>query len=358
MDDTIREALRDLLGANVVEVHDLRPQTKVRKVWRVRTAGHHECAIVKAIDRGAAGDADTADRAWTMVDRDATSLAAAAASGCVPRVLAHDTERRIVVIEDLGAERSLADVLLDDDANAARAGLVGLATSLGRIHASTPAAGFAEEGVHMTSGALDVAHEIVAVAAELGVAGTGDGFVDDVDTAAVELQDPGPLNVLVHGDPCPDNNVIRADGSVALFDFEWGSRGSALLDAAYLHLPFPSCWCANSIPDDVVRDAEEAYRSAFVVSDSSFASGLAAAAVAWCVSTVGWSLRRVRESDGMWGIAPERPRIFTRLRATRQLCDRADRYHAFSAFAGRMEESLAGRWPDAIAGLPLYPAFQ
>jgi hypothetical protein len=354
VNDATREALRELLGSNVVEVHDLRYESTARKVWRVRTAGHPECVIVKEAVAGT----DHVDDAWTYIRRDGECLQDAAASGVVPQVLALDEDHRVLVMEDLGTGPSLADLLLGEDAEAAAAALVEYARSLGKLHRATRSdAGFADEGVHLAGDVVTAIERLSTGLASIDIT-IDDDALDDVGTVALEIADPGPLLAVAHGDPCPDNTSILADGSVALFDFEWGSRASAMLDVAYLHLPFPSCWCANEIPAGVVAEAERAYRDEFDCTDSYFASGLAAAAVAWCVTTISWDVDRFTGDDVAWGIAGRRPRYLTRLHTTRALCERAGRFGAFRAFTERLEDAFAARWPDAAAGLPPYPAFR
>ena len=354
MNDATREALRELLGSNVVEVHDLRYESTSRKVWRARTAGHPECVIVKEAVAGS----EHADDAWTVIRRDGECLQAAFASGVVPRVLALDEGHRVLVMEDLGTGPTLADLLLGDDRDAAERGLVEYARSLGRLHSATrDESGTADRGVHLAGNLERTLTRLTDGLASIDLA-IDDAARADIVTAAEEIADPGPMLATVHGDPCPDNTSLRADGSIALFDFEWGSKGSALLDAAYLHVPFPSCWCANEIPSDVVAEAEATYRSEFSCTDDQFTDGLAAAAVSWCVTTISFDVERFTGDDTAWGIADRRPRYATRLRNTRQLCERAGRFDGFVAFTRHLEQAFAARWPEAAHGLPLYPAFR
>lgn len=354
MNDATREALRELLGSNVVEVHDLRYESTSRKVWRVRTAGHPDCVIVKEAVAGS----ELADDAWTVIRRDGECLQAAAASGVVPKVLALDEGHRVLVMEDLGTGPTLADLLLGEDRAAAERGLAEYARSLGRLHAATRSDdGSADMGVHLAGNLDRTLTRLSQGLATIDIA-IDDAARDDVAIVAAEIAQPGPLLVTVHGDPCPDNTSVRADGSVALFDFEWGSRGSALLDAVYLHLPFPSCWCANEIPSAVVAEAEAAYRSEFECTDERYTSGLAAAAIAWCITTISFDVDRFTGDDSSWGIAERRPRYLTRLRATRELCERAGRFDGFRAFTSTLEKAFTARWPEISSGLPLYPAFR
>ena len=57
---------------------------------------------------------------------------------------------------------------------------------------------------------------------------------------------------LTPGDTCPDNNVLTEAG-VVLFDFEAAAIRHLAWDAAYLRVPWPSCWCAWRLPEDVAR---------------------------------------------------------------------------------------------------------
>ena len=354
MNDATREALRELLGSNVVEVHDLRYESTSRKVWRVRTAGHPECVIVKEAVAGS----EHADDAWAFIRRDGESLRAAATSGVVPTVLALDAGHRVLVMEDLGTGPTLADLLLGDDRAAAERGLVEYARSLGKLHQATRSdTGSADTGVHLAGNLDRTLTRLSDGLASIDIP-IDDAARDDIATVAAEIAQPGPLLATVHGDPCPDNTSVRDDGSVALFDFEWGSKGSALLDAVYLHLPFPSCWCANEIPPELVVEAESAYRREFACTDDQFTNGLAAAAVAWCITTISFDVERFSGDDSSWGIAERRPRHLTRLRTTRALCERAGRFGGFRAFTNTLEQAFATRWPEAAAGLPLYPAFR
>src|SRR5271166_40016 len=63
------------------------------------------------------------------------------------------------------------------------------------------------------------------------------------------------------GDICPDNNMLTADG-IRFLDFESAGYHSAFLDAAYIRMPFSTCWCVFRLPAELAAAAEAAYRSA------------------------------------------------------------------------------------------------
>jgi hypothetical protein len=85
---------------------------------------------------------------------------------------------------------------------------------------------------------------------------------DEMMLMASRLHSPGPWQALVHGDPCPDNVLLAADGTAKLIDFEFARPGHALLDAAYWRMGFPTCWCAGRVPDALSRQLDDAYRIA------------------------------------------------------------------------------------------------
>ena len=70
---------------------------------------------------------------------------------------------------------------------------------------------------------------------------------------------PDRFGVFSPGDLCPDNNLLTA-GGVRLLDFEAAGIYSVFLDAAYIRMPFSTCWCVFRLPADLSEDAEAAYR--------------------------------------------------------------------------------------------------
>ncbi|MEU2677435.1 phosphotransferase [Streptomyces sp. NPDC007107] len=67
---------------------------------------------------------------------------------------------------------------------------------------------------------------------------------------------------LLHGDPCPGNDLHTPDG-VRLIDFEQASPGSGLMELAYLRIGFPTCWCVTRAAGPLLERAEAAYRRAW-----------------------------------------------------------------------------------------------
>jgi hypothetical protein len=61
------------------------------------------------------------------------------------------------------------------------------------------------------------------------------------------------------GDICPDNNLVTAAG-IRFVDFESAEFHSVFLDAAYLRMPFSTCWCVLRMPPALAPAGESAYR--------------------------------------------------------------------------------------------------
>ena len=271
----------------------------------------------------------------------------------------------VVVMEDLPAGRSLAELLLGDDQEGARDGVVAFAVALGRLHAST----------------VDLEHRFTASPSQPGWATLVDEgiegvltlasrFAPDLEAAMLsaearavgeELRADGWWRTLVHGDPCPDNTRIEDGpaGRFRLFDFETSAYGSCLLDASYLLAPFPTCWCFGRIPDELGAEALAAYRAVFgtvrpqALDDAAWDSALAAALASWFVAR-GNVIVGLLDGDREWGTTTVRVRVRQWLHAFLAVARRADRFPVLGDLAAVLADRLASAWPEAILGD--YPA--
>lgn len=291
-----------------------------------------------------------------------------------PQLLAWDETRQILLLEDLG-ERSLATTLLGSDRAAAQAALLACATALGRLHAATagdetPAACLALPGNARALPRDTANFRQLCTAAGVAVAA---GF--DADIAAIEttLNTPGSFRALTHGDPCPGNE--RLLGSDArLFDFEAAGYDHALLDAAYLTMAFPTCWCVGTIPAETLAAALGAYRQALAqhvtaaADDTLFFRHLLHASARWLLTgdaivpraqrTDGSQLQQLLKTDWPWGPATARQRLLHRLQTFIRCAESTDALPSLRTTAARLRVALIDRWPDCPSNLPNYPAFQ
>jgi hypothetical protein len=163
----------------------------------------------------------------------------------------------------------------------------------------------------------------------------------------------GPdADALTPADACPDNNVATPAGLV-LLDFEQATMRHVAWDAAYLLVPWPSCWCSWRIPADVAGVALARWRAAVaptvpVVGSAAFDRDLDVAVAAWAFLSSAWFLAgAVDEEDGAPGDALRGPTRRAVIRYRMRLAAR--RRTVLPALADLAEEILAAtaqRWGD------------
>lgn len=305
-----------------------------------------------------------------------TQIATAELHG--PRYIAGDWQRGLVVLEDLGEHQSLVQPLLDGDAADAEAALLAFARRLGRMHADSLGHADTFDRLVDDLGAPDsfrvaqscrwevdqlgersAAFRALLAQLDLPVTPELDG---ELDRIGATLADPGPFLAYIHHDPCPDNMFYR-DGDMRLIDFEFSRFGHALIDATYGRVPFPTCWCANRMPDDVVARMERPYRAelgrtcAAARDDDLYLRAVAEVCGGWVVGHLSRLLETTLDRDETWGIASVRARVLTRLESFIDVARQADDLPVLRDTATRLRAVLSRRWPDA-APLPVYPAFR
>ena len=291
------------------------------------------------------------------------------------RLYAADPEAGIVITEDLGAGECLADRMQGTDREALEAGLFAYARSLGRLHTAT--AGRETEWMQRRAsfGAAEQEREregirwlrenvapFQAQCEALGVA-LATGFESEIAQVQATLDAPGPFLAFTPGDTCPDNHRFVTEDALCFFDFEFCGFSHALLDAAYLRAPFPSCWCVNRLPPDLTPRLEAAYRAELVRGcpeagdDALFFPALVHANAYWAIASVSWSLEEALKEDSPWGLSTERQRPPLRLA---NFAEVSEQYHvlpALAATARALEAKLRGLWADG-EDMPLYPPFR
>jgi hypothetical protein len=352
----------------------------------VRLAGSDRSVVLRCAD----GDGDfvvvktypAEDPGPACFAAEAAGLATAHDTGLAPELLAADADRLTVVMSDLGSGASLADVLLGEVPGDARRELLDWAAACGRLSAATSGRRARFETVlsRYLAGRPDLTDasrlpEFIVRAGQRAATLTGQplsglGGVRVPAGVAAELRavadavSPARYPVFSPGDICPDNNLLTAAG-IRFLDFESAGIYSAFLDAAYIRMPFSTCWCVFRLPAEIALAAEAAYRDQVaavhpgLADDSVWAAGLRAAVAAWSASSFGWLLRRAIEGDDPMLPGRVSPR-------TRQLV----RYR-WQVLAAELEPS--GELPALTeltfsllratehwrAGqLPLYPAFR
>ncbi len=293
------------------------------------------------------------------------------------RLLGGDADAGLFVLEDLGNGLSLADVLQGDDPEQARAALFAYAAALGRLHARTfggeadwrrvrSAVGGQEtirerEGVRWMR---ENAEPFVKHCAALGVP-LASGFEDEVAAVRQTFDaSNGPFDAFAPCDTCPDNNRIEEGGRLRFFDFEFAGFRHALLDAAYLHLPFPTCWCVNRLPQGLPDELEAVYRQELApacpeaADDDTFFLAMSQAVAYWAVASVSWSLEGALKENRAWGISTVRQRHPLRLENFAARSERFGHLPGLSATCRALAEKLRALWPEDDTAMPLYPPFR
>ena len=373
VDDEVRAHVRRVLREPVVGLEPLSEDGRRNYIARVHLAGGGS-AIVKhrlgeGAERAAAFFDDWAGPAFLSA-LGADSERTPTGPPHAPRFLGGDASAGILVLEDVAHAGSLVDVLTGDDPAAAETALLALAERLGRLHADT--APRLDDYARLRA-ALDPAtdglgwfgryargplrDDTLAALARIGL--DVDAVLrDELDELPSAFAGAGHFQAYVHGDPCPDNVLWTATGP-RLVDFEVGGIGQALLDGVYGEMAFPSCWCANRVPDSLVRRMELRYRHALArgcpaaADDRLFDEAYAAACVAWLLVI----LRVAGRPDSHWGIASVQQRLVYRAERVARVCVERGCLPAFGRLAERIAAWVRGRLPD-LEPLPLYPAFR
>jgi hypothetical protein len=289
-----------------------------------------------------------------------------------PRFYGGDRARGRLVLEDLGDGAGLDHVLLGTDPVAAAQGLHALATALGRLHARTTGQQERYDRLRRALGQpIPVRfHRYDQLAAILDDATTrldlapAPGTDRDLAAVIAALRDPGPFLAYTHGDPCPDNWLLTAQG-IRLLDFEMGEYRHALIDGVYGRVHFPTCWCVNRLPPAISLDMEAAYRAALrpgcpaAADDRLFAQAVVEACAYWAIHTlaINGGLAALLAADKEWGVATVRQRALFRLDLVARLTATHGYLEALGATFARIGATLHARWPD-LPALPLYPAFR
>jgi hypothetical protein len=330
----------------------------------LRCRGQHRSVVLKCYP----GDGEGASFA-----AEAAGLEFAAGTGAAPDLLAVDPAERLIVMADLGDWPSLADLLLASSGGQAREGLLSWARACGGLAARTAGRGLefgallAKYGASPASGVGDWLPrrigEVPRLLASRSIA-LPDPLDDDLAVVA-ELATSGRFEVFSPGDICPDNNLLTA-GGVRFIDFESAGFHSVFLDAAYLRMPFSTCWCVFALPEDLAAQAEAAYRELVaavigeLADDGVWARGVRLASAAWTLHAMTYLLDRSLEADASMNPeasqAPTKRQLLRyRWRTLAGELDRAGELPAIRALLGQLLAET-DRWP--VPELPLYPAFR
>jgi hypothetical protein len=364
--EAVLKAASDALGTPLTAGADLGGSDRSTVLRCERRGGG--TVVIKSYPAAAEG--------WRGFAAEAAGLAFAGPAGAGPRLLASDASVPLVVMSDLGAAPSLADLLLGESAEAAGAAagaLLSWARACGQLAVRT--AGRQRELAALQAaypaaspvGARHWLHRRIesapGLAALLGIT-PPPGLAGDLADVASILA-PGGYEVFSPGDICPDNNLMTASG-IRFVDFENAEFHSVFLDAAYLRMPFSTCWCVSRLPAELAAAAELAYRAEVsavfgeLADDAVWQAGVVRAMAAWTIHAMTYLLDRSVTADRpMNQFVPQAPSGRQLLRYRWQMLGRElQAAGALPALAALMRSLLAATDHWDVPDLPVYPAFR
>ncbi|MGK4585524.1 phosphotransferase [Kitasatospora sp. HPMI-4] len=310
------------------------------RVWRVELDGAP--VVVKQLVEGPEAE----DRYAREVA--ALRIAARARTPVVPALLATDPGERVLVLEQLEHRSPTGDWV------------VGYAESLARLHATAGErdAGLLPRWQGPVQADVD-AFLGLAETLEVPVAAGVRGELEDL----VHRLRQAPGHALLHGDPCPGNDLHTGDG-VRFIDFEQASLGSGLTELAYLRIGFPTCWCVTAVPEPLLTRAESAYRAVWRAETGTEPGGgvgtgpgqdLADACAGWLIRGdalverarrgSGDQLARLPVRDWKWGSATARERLAHRLAVVGALAAGHPGLRGLGRLSTELRRRMLTSWP-------------
>ncbi|WP_328885728.1 aminoglycoside phosphotransferase family protein [Streptomyces sp. NBC_00316] len=308
------------------------------RVWRAELSGTQ--VVVKQLIDGP----EAAERYAREVA--ALRLASQADPPVVPMLLGTDPAERVLVLEHLEHRQPADDWV------------VGYADALARLHAATgtDAAGALPAWSGPSHDDID---SFLGLARTLGCA-VSSGVRTELG-ALMDRLTRLPGHALLHGDPCPGNDMHTSSG-VRFIDFEQAALGSGLVELAYLRIGFPTCWCATAPARTLLDEAEAAYRTAWrSATGTDVDDDLTDACASWLLRGdalvqrahrgTADHLAKIPERDWRWGTATARQRLVHRLGITGRMTPAGSELEELGQLATVMRDTMLTRWP-ALRPLP------
>jgi hypothetical protein len=346
-----------------------------RRTLVVRLAGHDGGSYVvkryltKEGREAYAREAAALSALSSLSDEPPLAGARVGAHARVPLLVAECDDPRLVVMRDAGEGTHLADALLGSDAERAASTLAAWADAVAGLHRSGSvvhdafAAGVrarSPEPVvldYLPRHLADAAVEWTRLASALEVdvpTGTFDVLASVPDRFRVDASS------LSAADMCPDNNLV-ADSGLVLLDFEFALWRPVAWDAAYLRVPWPTCWCAWSLEASAAHAALDVWRREVALTwpevlGPDFDHDLDLATEAWAWLAGSWCLA---------GLVDGEPARSNPVKPMPRMPDRVLRFLRTAAAGRALPElaEVAARLADrvttryAASDVPLAPAF-
>ncbi len=301
----------------------------------------------------------------------------------VPKFYGGSIKHRFILTQDLGNHISLVDHLMGSDKDLAIDALARYVKLMAKFH------GFSHKDIGNYKSSLTKIHpdinmwqdgfkdmpaQIKKLLEKMNIECSQD-FETEMHNIFKMVKEPNPFTVLMHGDICPDNIFDSPTHQMKLIDFEWSYLGNALLDAVYLRMYMPTCWCVMSFPDIVVESCEKIYREELIkyIPDAADDKLYYEYYVAACAYTIFWRIMSIdyvleKEMSGsdleftnhpLWRdeYNIQRPRQLMRLKAFIDIAQKHNQLPHTKLMAEKLLECLNLRWTDDKP-MELYPVFR
>ncbi|MEU9126267.1 aminoglycoside phosphotransferase family protein [Streptomyces sp. NPDC048506] len=309
------------------------------RVWRAELSGTP--VVIKQLV-----DAPEADERYAR-EVAALKLASRVDPPVVPRLLGTDPAERVLVLEHLDHQQPGPDWVVD------------YASALARLHAATGAddAGLLPVWSGPTQDDID---SFLGLARTLGVA-VPSGVRTELDGLVNRLLGT-PGHALLHGDPCPGNDM-HTRGGVRFIDFEQATLGNGLVELAYLRIGFPTCWCVTAPTQPLLHAAETAYRATWRnATGTEVQDDLTDACAGWLLRGdalvqrahrgTADHLAEIPNRDWKWGTATARQRLAHRLGVVSRMTADGGELKGLGQLAATIRHGMLTRWPT-LQPLPL-----
>ncbi|MDA0782463.1 MAG: phosphotransferase [Proteobacteria bacterium] len=302
-----------------------------------------------------------------------------------PQFYGGSEKHRFILLEDLGdVHFSLVDSLTGKDRKAAIAALTRYMQRMGQYHAS--AYGKTDEynkilqklnpGAKVWKDDFDDLPKANTMLEKLGIKSTSE-LDEEIFRVFNTMKKSMDFTTYIHGDICPDNVFDDPKNDIMhVIDFEWGYVGNALLDATYLRMSMPTCWCVKALPKDVIEPLEIIYLQELAknipaaLDDNLYNESYVCACAYWVVILFAYGIDGVLDKEldilntefkdphpnwkSEYNMA--RPRYLHRLQAFIDISEKHGKLPHLKLASEQALKELKIRWPDTKP-LELFPAF-
>lgn len=306
----------------------------------------------------------------------------------VPQLYGYSVRYQFVLVEDFGEKHvSLVDSLTNGDFDEARVSLERFMIRLGQLHGES----YQQkdkylqilQAIHVDVPTLhndfestfrEVSPKLELLLKRINLPYTT-RTQSEVNMVIKSVLETSPFLTFTHGDGCPDNVFDDpASNQLRLIDFESSFLRSALLDAVYLRMSMPTCWCAKSIPEELIESCEQIYRQELMKhiseskDDESYYTNYIYACAFWMLKSLAYA-EEVLDQDIVWftGYLPKtslwnpainlaQPRVLSRLEAFILVSKKYDKLPHIRFMAEQVLRTLKDRW-HYTKPMSMYPSF-